>query len=100
MSIDEWPWVKDIIGPLIAGVMGLGAGLLANRSREKTESGRRDVDYNIAQIGFDQVQMSTITDRFKALLDGYERRINDLTKEVDELRRQLESAQRQLKEHT
>jgi hypothetical protein len=27
--------------------------------------------------------MSTITDRFKVLLDGYERRINDLTREVE-----------------
>jgi len=90
--MDEWAWAKDIIGPLIAGIVGLGGGLLTNLSRMKSDSIKRETDHEVAQISFDQAQMNTITERFKTLLDGYEKRIADLTNEVEHLREQLRTS--------
>jgi predicted nucleic acid-binding Zn-ribbon protein len=42
--------------------------------------------------------MNTLTERFRTLMDGYERRINDLIMEVKDLRERLSVAESKLKE--
>ena len=100
---DDWTWLKDVLGPVGAAVLGFLGGRLSDRMKWKSEEARREAerksDHEAAVLSFDQVQMTTITDRFKALLDGYERRINDLVDEVSELKNKYRTMQKELEDH-
>lgn len=100
MANDQWADLKDVIVPIasaaVAAVLGFVSARFADKSRERSDSAKRAVDMETAHLGFDQVQMSTLTDRFKALLDGYERRITDLVIEVNELKLKHKDMQQQL----
>ena len=98
---DDWGWIKDysaVLTGLGGGLIGFVGSVISNRSRERSEGARRNLDHETVQLTYDQNQMNVITARFQALLDGYERRINDLIREVADVRSELKEVRIQLRE--
>jgi predicted nucleic acid-binding Zn-ribbon protein len=75
----------------------LGARI-SDWSRARGDAIKREGDHEAVQLTYDQAQMNTLTERFRTLMDGYERRINDLIMEVKDLRERLSVAESKLKE--
>lgn len=92
MLSDIWSSItlKDIVIPLLTGLGGWFVALRMTRSNEKIEDRRRDDEITrqvqIAKVARDD----DLTDRFKLLMDSYEKKIAELTAEIRELRTRLE----------
>lgn len=93
----DWTWVKDFGVPILTGIVGILGTVITLRSKERTDRAAQDVQRAMtaanvqasrdqAQMSFDASQAQTLTERFKALMDGYEHRIDDLTRDSKEHR--------------
>lgn len=93
----DWTWVKDFGVPILTGVVGILGTVITLRSKERTDRASQEIQRastavavqaqrDQAQMSFDASQAQTLTDRFKALMDGYEHRIIDLSKDATEFR--------------
>jgi septal ring factor EnvC (AmiA/AmiB activator) len=89
--------LKDIGIPVLTCIVGALGTILAVRSRERSDANLQEVQRAsvkmTTQVARDQARMTydastaqTLTERFKALMDGYEARINDLTQDIKEQR--------------
>ena len=95
---EEFAWVKDVAIPVVGLLVGFLGARISDWSRARGDEKKREVDHEAVQLTYDQAQMNTLTERFRTLMDGYERRINDLIMEVKDLRERLSVAESKLKE--
>ena len=95
---EEFAWVKDVAIPVVGLLVGFLGARISDWSRARGDEKKREVDHEAVQLTYDQAQMNTLTERFRTLMDGYERRINDLIMEVKDLRERLSVAENKLKE--
>lgn len=95
---EEFAWVKDVAIPVVGIVVGFLGARISDWSRTRDDTKKREVDHEAVQLTYDQAQMNTLTERFKTLMDGYERRINDLISEVKDLRERLSTAESKLRD--
>lgn len=75
---------RDICAPIATMVTGF---FTAHFMHQQTKNGREG-----AMVAARVAQEANITERFKALMDGYEGRISDLTSEVQALRAEVKES--------
>jgi hypothetical protein len=113
-SIGNYIGLKDVIGPLVGGLLGAGAAFYTVRANTKiARETIKEKAEDAAQARHDRAETATIdsfvkrevaqaenlTERFKTLMDGYEARITDLTAEVQTLRQAVSKVQDTLDSH-
>lgn len=81
-----WESLKDLPGPIIAGVFGIGAAILGYFGATRQAKTTKEVSVGDHAIRL----MAAQTQQFESLVDGYKTRVDDLTKEVLYLRRRVE----------
>ena len=80
-----WESLKDLPGPIIAGVFGIGAAILGYFGATRQAKTTKEVSVGDHAIRL----MAAQTQQFESLVDGYKTRVDDLTKEVLYLRRRV-----------
>lgn len=102
----EWKDIKDWavpIGTAIIGALVTLASILVKRreSHESRDVQQQDiaVKQSAAQLNFDASAAQTLTERFRALMDGYEHRIDDLSHDLRDHKDRVAVLERQFATH-
>ena len=94
--LDAWDLVREIGLPVLTGGLGVTGTMMTLRSRERSDAQTREITQGQAQLSFDASQAQTLTDRFRALMDGYEHRIEELVADLKEYREREKGLERQV----
>jgi hypothetical protein len=102
----DWKDIKDWAVPIGTAAIGALATLASLWFKRATEREGRDVQQqdiavkqSTAQLSFDATQAQTLTERFRALMDGYEHRIDDLTGDLRDHKQRMATLERQFATH-
>lgn len=92
MISDIWSSItpKDIVIPVLTALGGWFVALRMTRSNEKIEDRRRNDEITRQVQNAKVARDDDLTERFKLLMDSYEKKIAELTAEIRELRTRLE----------
>ena len=103
----DWSLVKDLGVPTLTGVVGILGTVLTLRNKSHSDDQMREAARQSlvittqaakdqAQMSFDASTAQTLTERFKALMDGYEHMINGLQADLKEAKERRDRAENQL----
>ena len=82
----DWGWVKDDAVPVILAAITFAGGWYARVAQSSSENANRRVLREQAQLQADTAEAANLTERFRALMDGYEHRIDDLSRDARDVR--------------
>lgn len=106
----DWSWIKDWGTPALTGVLGILGTIITIYAKDRGDKAERDIKQAAismsaqatreqAQMNLDASTAATLTERFKALMDGYEHRIDDLSRDLKEYRDRQKRLERDFSVH-
>jgi hypothetical protein len=97
--IMDWDAIK-VIGPsTVVGILTLVGTFYTMRGKEKSDKLQQNLNRDQAQMTLDASTAQNLTERYKALMNGYEGRIDDLSDELKDQRIRMRTLEREFSAH-
>lgn len=96
MELGEPINTVGMAGPFLGAAATVLVAILGYLGKRAISREARDKDRLAQQQSYDQAQASSVTERLKTLMEGYENRIKDLTFEVTGLRDEVKKVRQAL----
>lgn len=97
-KVSNWPW-REWAGPLITGAFTVTLAVMTGWTKLKEIKANSDKSERETAAKVDETQTNDLTQRFRALMDGYEATIKDLREDNARLRELIHDIEREFENY-